>query len=487
MQTFFIFVPLTTFSFCRNENNFGFFFPQFTFPVQEYLYIFMAASMQLFVQGAGLVLGSGVADLSVKAAALLPVATTVKVVVATMGLVLVCMGLIGRVVCLDKRGGAGALNRLLLEAYGDHAGVARLAQQLLLIAGMPVLARAAFALVTPSTVSLHVTSLAFVVTCVVLKGWCSRMLDIFNAVTGCLEVARWVVMVGVLAGVLALGVVRHPSLGDLGVDMDTDAHGHSARPSTVTDAMTVAMAVLFGFGGMEVMVDKVGGQVTSWGFVKAATGVLCTAGALYVAVPVLVTALVPRATVQAMHSTGNSAMLNNVLLRLCMSELALSPGLVGAVAVAYDGLVFVSLANGVTSLADFNVDSLRNIATHSARPGTLLHCLRRTEVACAFVVGLAALIAVAASDLINAVSDLILLSHIITGIAFWAVYVRRTGPRTRTFSNLCWCLAHTGAMTVMLAAIVYSAPSSQRPVTLGLVVAVVALPLLAVHKGRGRP
>ena len=437
----------------------------------------MAASMQLFVQGAGLVLGSGVADLSVKAAALLPVATTVKVVVATMGLVVVCMALIGRVVCLDARGGAGALNRLLSQAYGDYAGVARLAQQLLLIAGMPVLARAAFALITPSTVSLHVTSLTFVVTCVVLKGWYSRMLDIFNAVTGCLEVARWVVMVGVLAGVLALGLGRHPSRGGHAFHVDASSHG---------DVMTVAMAVLFGFGGMEVMVDKVGGQVTTWGFVKAATGVLCTAGALYVAMPVLVTTLVPKDTVLAMHTAGNSAMLNNVLLRLCMDELALSPGLVSAVAVVYDGLVFVSLANGVTSLADFNVDSLRNIATHSARSGTMLHCLRRTEVACAFVVGLASLIALAAPDLINAVSDLILLSHIITGIAFWAVHVRRSRSRTgtRTFSNVCWCLAHTCAMSLMLAAVVYSAPSSQRHVTLGLVVTMVALPLLAVCKGR---
>ncbi len=440
-----------------------------------------SAAIQLFVQGAGLVLGSGLADLSVKAAASVPVDTTVKIVLATMVLMAVCMALIGRIVCLDSNG-AGALNRLLLRAYGDYAGAARFVQQLLLIAGMPALARASLALVLPAAANIQLASLVFVVICVVLKGYCSRVLDVFNAVTGGLEVARWVVMVCVLGGVMVLGLGSRANGANVYEDsssVSSITSISSSSPSTlVTDSMSVAMAVLFGFGGMEVMVDKVGSGVTSWGFIKAATGVLCTAGLLYMAVPVLVTILVPRSAVLAMHSSGNSALLNDVLLRLCLNELELSPQLITVVALMFDGLVFVSLANGVTSLADFNVESLRNIGTHSARSGTMLHYLHRMDVACVCIVALATLIAVAASDLINAVSALILLSHIITGIAFWAVYVRPS--KKRTSSNMCWCLVHTFVMLVMLAAIVYSARPHEQIVTFGLVVAVVVLPLMAV-------
>lgn len=440
------------------------------------------AATQLFVQGAGLVLGSGIAELSVKAAALLSVPDMVKSIAFATGVMTLCLTLIVRVVLVDdNKNQAGALNRLLGRAFGRHAGVARLTQQMFLIAGMPTMARSAFALVMPSFGSVEMdnalhqaAAVAFVAACVALKVYASRALDAFNATTGWLEVARWVVMVSVLACLAYKGLTTEVHAGN---DTGNEHAGNSA--ASFAAMVSVAMTAMYGFGGMEVMVDKIGGQggVSPRGFVQAVGAVLSTAALLYMSVPVLVSVLVPPASVMSMHTSDNRAALSDVLLRLCLQPLQLTSRVMDTIGAGFDALVFVSLINGVSSLADFNVDCLRNIGQHSATDSVLRH-VHKTSAAAMFVCVVSTVFCVFASDLIAVVSALILLSHFITGIAFWAVLVR---PTSRGFVDCALWACHAAAMAVMLVVLLWTSSPEEKWITLVLIAAVTLLPLLAVY------
>jgi hypothetical protein len=448
------------------------------------------AATQLFVQGAGLVLGSGIAELSVKAAALLSVPDIIKSIAFATGVMTLCLALIVRVVLVDgNKNQAGALNRLLGRAFGRHAGVARLTQQMFLIAGMPSIARSAFALVMPSFGSVDVDSalhqaaaVAFVAACVALKVYASRALDAFNATTGWLEVARWVVMVGVLACLAYKGLTTEVHAGnDTGNEHagNSAASAASAASAGNSAVVSVAMTAMYGFGGMEVMVDKIGGQggVSPRGFVQAVGAVLLTTALLYLSVPVLVSVLVPLDSVVSMHTSDNRAALSDVLLRLCLQPLQLTSRVMDTIGAGFDALVFVSLINGVSSLADFNVDCLRNIGQHSATDSVLRH-VHKTSAAGMFVCVVSTVFCVFASDLIAVVSALILLSHFITGIAFWAVLVR---PTSRGFVDCALWACHAAAMAVMLVVLLWTSSPEEKWITLVLIAAVTLLPLLAVY------
>lgn len=385
---------------------------------------------QLYVQGVSLVLGNGVTVIAVQAASTLSVRDALLAIGAAVALFGVCMGLIGRIVTAD--GQPGALNRLYVTAFGSRAGFARLTQQLVMIAAMPSLARSAFALYVENS---KLVSLAFVLVCLALKLWWARALDAFNAATGVLEMTRWAFLMAVLAGVAGVGMMT---------DVQTL---ETSTTFNYSGMAALAMTTLYGLAGMEALVDKAGEGLSARALAATMAAVLVTSSLVYVLVPVLVMGLIPVADVQHLQATGNTAALNDVLLRVCLAPFGLGTWSTHVIEAVFDLLVFVSLINGASSLADLNMDCLVNIGEHAGESSWLKR-LEQPLHAAGFMTVVTGMCCVSetASGLVGAISALVLVSHLVTSIAFWAVY-GSVYPK--------WCVVHGVTvgllMTVLLA------------------------------------